>query len=636
MMQAKERLFEDPNRQYDQLKGQLYKNLSKDVAEEIEAFVQIKTTEKFDSLWKILNRRFERLNELYESDSENDSKEEQNKKIKRFFDLTNPKYVTDELKVIIEFDEIEKDFKAVIDTLAKGEHGKLFLRYKFDSNLFGFLKHGLLVELKNLASKLEVYTEQIGQHVILLQEINDSKKTKGAIKGGLTALSLIVGVPFLGTAAGKLMGANDEAKQTDSLKKVFGKWDDYTDQLRVFLEDLEYRYRHILMTLYGGTLLRVNEQFRSFHLELEWLNLKTNDYGLCLTEEEIKRVKNWVNETTSGMDELLATNKVKEALHVSNRFFHFVSDNPIMSRTVVQREKSVMYLANLYKYAALTKKVEELDAEKGNELIVEIYRQLPLFVHDADLESIKITTQTKMLSKLIHRCLEDKNEDQLVIFLEYFQRMVKRGERENIYIGEDGRKADESFVIFYLLSVFVEEVLKKESPTSGFFKDYFVKYKYVRKLRKYYVENCGIDKFSKMLGQAQFISGTMTLFSPIIKPFVRYTKRSIAIMLLIVLATVGYVQKDAIVEKTSAFFTNDKDEEVTSEPVVRYVKLMVDQANVRMSPNLDAKIIAVLELGTSMEYLETEQKDADGRTWYKVGLPDGNVGWISSKIVEME
>ena len=212
-------LFQHTTHRYKNIKLELRKHLPEEVAGEVIAFVGVKTEEKFDEIWGFVSKRYERLNALYDSFSENDTKAERNKKLQRFFELTKPKDVIDELKEIIRFEEIEKDYKHMIDSLSNGLYGEVFNQYQFDSNMFDFFKHGLLIDLKNLTGKLEKYTEHVGKHILLLQQIQESKKSKGFVKGGFSALGMLLGVPFMGTAAGALMGAGQEGQQSESIQK---------------------------------------------------------------------------------------------------------------------------------------------------------------------------------------------------------------------------------------------------------------------------------------------------------------------------------------------------------------------------------------------------------------------------------
>lgn len=636
--------FQNPTQQIEEIKTKLYRTLPIGVAEEIEALVQIRTDEKFNRIWNLVSKRYNRLNELYESYSDKDSKEERNQKIKRFFELTKPREVVNELKSIIEFEEMETEFRRVLTDLSKGEHGELFQRYQFDRQVFGYLKYGLLSEVKEVTTKLESFTEQNAKHVLLLQEIMESKKTKGFVKGGFTALSILVGVPFLGTAAGKIMGANDESKISESLQTVFQSWDDYTDQLKSFLQDLEERYKHILLTLYGGTFLRVNEQLKPFQLQVESVNLETNTYTLSVTEREAERVREWVKETTEGIDQLLKNRCIDQAIDVSNRFYHYVNEHPIMSRTVVSEDQSVLYIAHLYKFAALSQKaikIADSNEREGLEFITEIYRQLPLMVHDIDVERIGGVTPTDLLMKFIYLCLKHHVDKQyLPVVFDYLLKIGKHEEEGRLYPGEANLKIIESSVIFATIALYAEEVLKLDNPLSKLLEGFIPGFWHLRKMKIKYRALYRKDAFYKILIQAQFASVLLKTIRPIVRPFVVYKMKAVMVLLILALTLAGYMHKDQLVEKVTeiGLFPNNEavDQENTNMAATRFAVVIEDQANLRQTPSLSSDILTVVRQGDRLEHLNQEQADSEGRIWFQVKISDGSVGWISSKIVELE
>ncbi|WP_053218282.1 Flp pilus assembly protein CpaB [Virgibacillus senegalensis] len=55
---------------------------------------------------------------------------------------------------------------------------------------------------------------------------------------------------------------------------------------------------------------------------------------------------------------------------------------------------------------------------------------------------------------------------------------------------------------------------------------------------------------------------------------------------------------------------------------------------IRSKPNLDAPVIAVVEQGTSLRYLNDQETDEDQRLWLRVETPEQKQGWVSSRIVQ--
>jgi len=64
------------------------------------------------------------------------------------------------------------------------------------------------------------------------------------------------------------------------------------------------------------------------------------------------------------------------------------------------------------------------------------------------------------------------------------------------------------------------------------------------------------------------------------------------------------------------------------------VIVIVDSANVRAGPLFNSKPVAWTKKGAILEIID-EFKEASGKRWYKVKVPDGREGWIADKTVEV-
>ncbi|MEH6934254.1 SH3 domain-containing protein [Bacillus sp. JJ783] len=68
------------------------------------------------------------------------------------------------------------------------------------------------------------------------------------------------------------------------------------------------------------------------------------------------------------------------------------------------------------------------------------------------------------------------------------------------------------------------------------------------------------------------------------------------------------------------------------------VKDEMEGGNVRQEARIDAEVVEAVSPGVELVYLEenvqVQDSDNEQRTWLKVRLPDGNIGWISGAIVE--
>lgn len=72
---------------------------------------------------------------------------------------------------------------------------------------------------------------------------------------------------------------------------------------------------------------------------------------------------------------------------------------------------------------------------------------------------------------------------------------------------------------------------------------------------------------------------------------------------------------------------------ISEEAVIKF-EVLVDAANVRGQPDIDGEWIATFPRGTLLICLNQKSQDAEGRTWLNIKTPQGEPGWISSRLVE--
>lgn len=150
-------VFETPLQQTYQMEQRLKKELSKDVAEEIIAYVRIKSQEKYDQIFDKLIQRVNRIDKIYATETE--SKSEYFERMQQFLTATNPRDIAEELKRVLVFHEIESEYKNLIQFFSKREFGKLYLRYQFDKQAFKALSMGVLSDINIINFSLDDYAD---------------------------------------------------------------------------------------------------------------------------------------------------------------------------------------------------------------------------------------------------------------------------------------------------------------------------------------------------------------------------------------------------------------------------------------------------------------------------------------------
>jgi hypothetical protein len=636
--------FINANYEYHKMSQDLQQRLKPDVSAEVMALIHKKTDEAMEEVWTRLQRRYEKLQELEDSFPEKPTKEDHSLYLKEFFRLTDPGVVSADLKEALKFDFIEREYRQFIDKMSAQEYGEIFKRYTYPSHFFNGLKAAILHHIQQLTSALKTYAEMIGKHAILLDSINQGKKGKAFIKGGASLVGMLVGIPFAGAGVGALMGGNDETRINDSLNKVFKNWNIYIDRFNEFLSSLEENYRLAMMTIYGGTILRVNDQLGALHFTFEQMALLSCHYTLTITDKERKDTKKWIEETTAGIRELIKRKSWREAIKVSKELLQIISKRPITARTELYDGKSGIYIANLFYYAAFQEALLE-EYRNGHvdsfyQTVQKLYKELPLLVRDQHLEA-DFSSSGELVFRFVKAALQKGKPEDLRIVLEYLQRVSERLENGMGYMGEVPETTGDFFKeykTYIILEKFLSDVFSINIDEDNDEPDIHLSRNSLKELRKIDGEIGTEDELTKYLKKQYLKSFLLPWKSYSFKWMVSNKKKIISVVIAALLLFFGIKYEDPIIElgknKLEAFRSHEAEgrAETQTDPIL--LRITSEYGNIRSQPSLDSQIVQSINQAETLHYLNEKQKDNEGRSWLRVKLSNGKQGWVSGKITE--
>jgi len=332
-----------------------------------------------------------------------------------------------------------------------------------------------------------------------------------------------------------------------------------------------------------------------------------------------------------------------------------------MARAKINDKHSLMYIANLYKFAAISSKamqIKEICENHYLEFMSEVYRQMPMVIFDYDLRNIGVPTQTELLMHFISICLKQDRYDLFTFLFDYIEKMNRRVDKGELFAGEDFEEVDTSQVLLRMLgqfcfdrykmkhsailslndvtipSEFVKELIKDYKPIGGK-KDRFYKY-----MVGYLVGGIIGEKLNAILSPIWSIGSltAKTVFRPIRSVGSWIVKHKLVIGIIMLFAFIGLLvlSKKFFAESVQ---TQDVQETIVQKPFnqpIKYLVVTTSQANVRSEAKLNSNVVTVVNQNEKLKYLNQVAQDQEGITWYKVETNQGKEGWISSKIVNWE
>lgn len=622
-------IFQNPAQQIMTMEERINKELNKDVAEEILAYAEIKTEQKYQQIFNILVKRLDRINEIYTT--ETNSKQQYLERMQKFLNITNPSYLSDELKRTLFFSEIEREYKQIYEFFSKTDYGKVFLRYKFDSKALKSMQGGILADVHLIQKSLENYASVYAEHIKVMKGIKDSAGAKIAFRIGTKVVGSLLLGPLGSIAGGALAKAitNDNNAIVHSYSQVLNAWSEYLEKLDEFLLNLKLRYNHILLTLVGGLFVRVSQDLNVFDVGINSLFLEEYgiQYGIKLEKLDTYRV--WMQKTTEGILSKMKEGNFQAALRGSGELYSYIDNHPVLKFELYSNDKSFLYMAYLYRFAAIASFANT--SKNKLEIVHQLFTNQTLLLQDEDLTILGVPTQLELATFSVRQwLLHNELETKANVFPDLLLKLIKRYNTIGYYEGEHPKDTFINFLLYVGKYLVIKHKQKKYDALT---EEYGIPITQVKEIINFYRKNNKIQqdeitKFSKVLiGSARFWSILRFLKKPVF----------ISSLLSFILIIIVVQTKDTWTPLFS-HFSEKKEAPVTHtqlNPKMEVLTVQVAMANVRSTPNLKGSVVTSLVKGQHYTVL-ARKKDEEGILWYKIETSSGVFGWISSKIVKVE
>ena len=572
-------LFDNPTLCIEGLIKALNDELGKGITDEIKSFVNIRTAEKLESIEMLLSARYKKINSAIDRMRRCSNENEKSLYLEEYLSLISPGEALGDLKKALAFNELKRDYCWFIEEMSSRDNGRLFLRYKWADNVYEAMQTGLLLKIEGLLEALELYA--------------------------------------------KAMTGED------------GNISEYTAKLQSYLGDLELRYKHVLFTLYGGTLLNINRDLKVFGFQFKGLYLMSNHFTLGLTPHENEKSAEWANSTRNTIETLFNEKKYEEASIAISRLLDFLKANPVYSENIIIDGRNIMYLALTCSLALKNLLADSLSRESKEKFISFVkgcFSELYFLSDDIYIKSLGCPATEDILLEYISLNIKAKSQSNLLALTDYAEKIFIRLDNNEVYTGE--KAADKSSftnVLLILLFYVKKTVPGYQSVLDGGVDESCIRITDYLKLRHRYINVYGKDPFSSSL----FGAAGKGLAVKLRKIF--SMKRGLIPIGIALLLVVLLKFTPDIVESLKDFSAAESGKPEASEVNAQdylYVCPTVDAANIRRGGGKSNPVLTVVLRGEVLTYLGEEMYDAGGTVWYQVKTGSGVIGWISSEVAE--
>lgn len=623
-------IFHHPEQQIADMRIMLQQELGTEIADELIAFAQIKSKQKYDAIFHTLIQRVNRIDDIYKTKTE--SKQEYFERMQQFLAYTNPMELMNELENTLTFTEIKQEYNAVIQFFSKELFGDFFKRYHFDEKAFAALEAGVLSDIDVIMSNLEDYATAFAEHMETMEAIKKSSGSKTAFKVGAKIFGSVLLGPLGSVGGGAIANAltNEDDKISNSYREVLDAWGEYLDGIDQFLLTLRTRYEQILLSIIGGLFVRVSQDLKTIHIYISDLTLKNFGIEYSIVKEEVRRLQKWMEKTGAGIEAKIKNKEYQPALQAADQLFQYVEQHPLLKYELYNKQQGFYYMACLYKFAAISAYARSKQANMAEyaSIVHSLFSHLPILLQEEDLEKLGLPTPFELTSTALAFYLKQGTFQKTAIFPEYLLKMIERLKTAGYYDGE----ATQNDQFTHLVTT-IGKYLHQMHDQKAFV--FYVKEVFVPIPKVKLVMNC----YQSVTGQQddELIDFMKSMiFSAKVGYFVYYLKQPAV-----------YLSLAAVILITTLWFTKDswllwleKPAEVSIEETpatisIQLLSIDADAANIRDQASLNSNVIYTAYRNEEFEIIG-EQTDSEDRIWYHIEVSNDLQGWVSSKIVQLK
>lgn len=257
-------------------------------------------------LWNVIGQRCDEHEALAAQAEREESEEQGRARVRRYFETVNPGPIAGDMVAAARLPDFMAHYRQSVGRLAEDAViGPIVRRYIVPDAVLRRLCTSCVEPLQTCQTTLEGLGRAIRAHVGLLRSL----RNKQTIKTGVGVAAAIAGgllLGPLGLAAGAVVaGISDPtAKISQSAGRVEDAFHRFRDDFVTAVEQVDANVQAVYLSLYGGLVLRVEEDLAALGRTLKWLNLEAGTAEVGLSEYESERYAEWASSTLAGLHDL--------------------------------------------------------------------------------------------------------------------------------------------------------------------------------------------------------------------------------------------------------------------------------------------------------------------------------------------
>ncbi len=287
------------------LENELSNVLDATVHSHLIDFVSKERDRQFVPLWDVVGNRCDVIEALIKQSEKKEKKDEVQARIKSYFNAINPGPIASELHGNAQFHSIATQYDKVVKQLELSPTiGPIVRRYHLPLQSVQKLGPPCSIPLQTAYKALEKHAQIVQSHMKLMQSVAAGNGTRSAIRISAAVAGGVLLGPLGAIGARFLSGAfTDQSDKIDESKnRVAGSFDDFTTSFSQSMETVDNYLLYTLASLYGGLLLRIEQDLNSIGKHLADINLNNGFVQIKLNTEAHQAFLKWCEDTRAQLN----------------------------------------------------------------------------------------------------------------------------------------------------------------------------------------------------------------------------------------------------------------------------------------------------------------------------------------------
>lgn len=329
--------FDNAPAELEAFANELQDNLSPHIYNYLEDWIGTNAPNVTEPIWKVVGDRCERLAVLAEQASKKEKKEQIQARIRSYFHNVNPGLIAQELQRACVLTTVWDSYNNSLSRFAQSpEIGPIAQRYHMPKEVVTSLCGACMAPLRPALDTLGIHAGQMQAHSELLQSLSEGQGTRTGVGVAATVAGGLLLGP-LGAIGGRLLAGavtDTTSKVDESAERVEDTFEGFRASFVSAMEAVDTNVCYTLVSLYGGFLLRLEQDLNALGKRLTGIDFDTGEVQIGLSPKALEEFDTWARSSLEQLHSLKGDEHWGRLGDAADKALRLTISNPLRTDVV--------------------------------------------------------------------------------------------------------------------------------------------------------------------------------------------------------------------------------------------------------------------------------------------------------------